>query len=292
MTIEFKDGSSASADLVIGCDGIHSVLRSQFYTDNPRYSGRICYRGLVPISEIEPFWPFKSYTVSWLGPDRHYLVYPVSQNKVLNIVAFVTAPESELAGLTESWTATGDRRDMLKAFEGFDETVQKVIALMPDHPSKWVLNDRDPLDQWVFAGGKVVLMGDAAHAMLPHQGAGSGQAIEDGYILARVLKDYLHAVTNDANVNGNEASNGDSVGGTSLQRFMELYQSVRLPRAQQAQSTARETGDIYEMQRADMVGKSYEECIPLVRDALKDRMKWIWSADIDDIYEKARATVR
>ena len=91
--------------------------------------------------------------------------------------------------MKESWTATGNRDDTLKAFENFDETIEKVIRLLPENPSKWVLNDRDPLDQWVFAGGKVVLMGDAAHAMLPHQGAGAGQAIEDGYILARALQD-------------------------------------------------------------------------------------------------------
>ncbi|KAF2097138.1 FAD/NAD(P)-binding domain-containing protein [Rhizodiscina lignyota] len=291
VTIQFKDGTSASADLVVGCDGIHSVLRSQFYTDNPRYSGRTCYRGLVPISQLESWWPLKTYSASWLGPDRHLLVFPISDNKTLNIVAFVATPESELGGLKESWTATGDRNDTLKAFEDFDETVRKVIGSMPERPSKWVLNDREPLDQWVFAGGKVVLMGDAAHAMLPHQGAGAGQAIEDGYILARAVQDHLRAVRSSSNGHAYGHSGDGKDDGASLQRYMGLYQSVRLPRAQQAQATARQAGEVYEMQRPDMVGKSYDDCLPLVRDALKDRMKWVWTADIDDAYEKARAAV-
>lgn len=278
LTIEFKDGSNATADLVIGCDGIHSSLRKQFCKDKPRYSGRICYRGLVPISKIESWWPLQSYSASWLGPDRHLLVFPISQNKTLNIVAFVATPEHELGDLKESWTATGDRADTLEAFQEFDATIRKVIELMPLQPSKWLLNDRDPLDQWVFAGGRVVLMGDAAHAMLPHQGAGAGQAIEDGYILGRSLQDYLasHQVVK---------WQGDA-STKALELYMHLYQSIRLPRAQRAQETARQAGEVYEMQREDMVGKSYDECLPLVRDALKDRMNWVWTEDIDQAYEK------
>lgn len=165
MTLKFRDGTEASADLVVGCDGIHSTLRSQFSADHPRYSGRIAYRGLVSISELQSWWPFPSYSTSWLGPDKHFLVFPISRNTLLNIVAFVTTDESALGGLKESWTATGHREDLARDFESFDGTVRRIISLMPENPSKWVLNDREPLDRWVFAGGKVVLMGDAAHAV-------------------------------------------------------------------------------------------------------------------------------
>lgn len=165
MTLRFADGTEALADLVVGCDGIHSTLRSQFSSDNPRYSGRVAYRGLVPIDKIKPWWPFHTYSVSWLGLGKHFLVFPISRNRTLNIVAFVSTGEKELGGLKESWTATGDRDDLAKDFDGFESTVRKIISLMPQHPSKWVINDRDPLDQWVFASGKVVLMGDAAHAV-------------------------------------------------------------------------------------------------------------------------------
>lgn len=170
VLIEFADGTDATANLVVGCDGIHSAVRSQFIADNPMYSGRIAFRGLVPIRELESFWPLPTYSASWLGKDKHCLMFPISQNKTLNIVAFVATEKADLGDLKESWTATGSRAEVMKHFEGFEETVKRTLSLMGPHPSKWLLNDRDPLEQWVWLGGKVVLMGDAAHAMLPHQG--------------------------------------------------------------------------------------------------------------------------
>lgn len=170
VLFEFQDGTTATAELVIGCDGIHSAVRSQFVTDKPEYSGRIAYRGLVPISEIESWWGFDHYAVTWLGKNRHFLCFPISDNKLLNIVAFVAEKEEDLGDLRESWTAIGQRQDVFKAFDGFEERVQKVIQLMPEQPSKWLINDRKPLDQWIYLSGKVVLLGDAAHAMTPHQG--------------------------------------------------------------------------------------------------------------------------
>lgn len=168
--IEFQDGTVAPADLVVGCDGVHSIVRSQFASDKPEYSGHIAYRGLVPISEIKDWWGFDHYSVTWLGKNRHFLCFPIAGTETLNIVAFVAEKEENLGDLRESWTALGNRAELFEAFQGFEERVQKLIALMPEQPSKWLINDRQPLDQWVYQGGKVVLLGDAAHAMTPHQG--------------------------------------------------------------------------------------------------------------------------
>lgn len=227
----------------------------------------MCYRGLVPIKDLEAWWPFKSYSISWLGPDKHFLAFPISKNKTLNIVAFVYSDDERAL---ESWTATGHRSEVQKEFEGFDPTVRKTISFMNEFPSKWILNDRELLDQWVFGNGKIALMGDAAHAMLPHQGAGAGQAIEDGYILGLAIADYLAA-----------SSRGST---QTLEQWMQVYQDVRLPRAQKAQATARQAGQVYEMQTPEMKGKTYDDCLPLVRDSLKDRMGWIWTGDIEAEY--------
>jgi salicylate hydroxylase len=173
-TVRFADGSSASANLIVAADGIHSALRQQLAKgiDTPvHYSGRIAYRGLLPLSAVADDWPYDSYAVSWLGRDKHFLVFPISQNKTLNVVAFVTKPEAELGDLRESWSSTAPRSDLEAAFAGWEPTVQRIIRAMGPNPSKWKLNDRDLLGQWVYMGGKVVLAGDAAHAMLPHQGA-------------------------------------------------------------------------------------------------------------------------
>lgn len=155
---------------MIGCDGIHSTVRAQYAKDNPEYSGRIAYRSLVPISEIKDWWGFDTYAITWVGKNRHFLCTPVSQNRFLSVVAFVAETENNLGDLKESWTALGKKEDVFEAYKLFEERVQKVITLMPEQPSKWLINDRKPLDQWVYSGGKVVLMGDAAHAMTPHQG--------------------------------------------------------------------------------------------------------------------------
>ena len=146
----------------MGCDGIHSSIRSQFRSDNPRFSGRIAYRGLVPIRDLESWWPLPSYSASWLGPDKHFLVFPISKNTVLNIVGFVYSNDTEAK---ESWSSTGTREEVQAAFAEFEPTVRNTIALMNENPSKWVLNDRELLDQWVFGNGRIVLMGDAAHAV-------------------------------------------------------------------------------------------------------------------------------
>jgi salicylate hydroxylase len=94
----------------------------------------------------------------------------------LNVVAFVSIRKEALGSLKESWSATGQRSEVVEHFAGFDEPVRKIISLLSQTPSKWVLNDRNPIKQWAFMNGKVVLMGDAAHAMLPHQGKRCYQA--------------------------------------------------------------------------------------------------------------------
>lgn len=258
---------------MVGCDGIHSATRNQFIVDKPIFSGCIAYRGIVPIAEL-PDWPFNTYSIMWVAKHKHFLVFPISQNTQLNIVAFVTKPENEVADVVESWTSICDRQDVYEDFAGFDKPVQHLISLMPEQPSKWRLNDRLPLDQWHYMGGKIALLGDASHAMLPHLGAGAGQSIEDGWVLGRALSEYL-----SANPNKHFAT---------LETTAQLYQTVRLPRAQKTQATSRAAGNTYEMQTDDMVDKSFEECIPMIGERTRERMKWVWEEDLDAAYERVR----
>lgn len=170
VRIIFADGTTASANLAIACDGIHSTVRSQFTIDRPVYSGRIAFRGLVPMSAIATNWPYSSWTLSWLAPNKHFLVFPISQNQLLNVVAFVAKKESELGGLKESWKASAPRSQLEKEYAGWNNTVQRIIQAMPLNISEWKINDRELLSEWCYMGGKVVLSGDAAHAMVPQQG--------------------------------------------------------------------------------------------------------------------------
>lgn len=108
--------------------------------------------------------------MSWLGKNKHFLCFPISRNQILNVVAFVGKPENELGNLKESWTSTADRSELEAEYQGWDPTMQHIISCMEQKVGKWRINDRDLLEKWVYLDGKVVLLGDAAHAMLPHQG--------------------------------------------------------------------------------------------------------------------------
>lgn len=272
MEISFKDGTTAEADLLIGSDGIHSEVRKQFITGKALYSGKIAYRGVVPIDKLpKETWPGRSWSVIWMARHKHFLVFPISQSRSLNIVAFISKREDEIPDLRESWTSTCDRRELEADFGDCEETVQKVIQLMPERPSKWRINDHEPVPQWVFHDGKVVLLGDACHATTPHQGAGAGQAVEDGYILSKALSDWLSR--------GKEGS---------VKGWMELYQRIRLPRAQKVVTTSRQAGELYEFESPDLIDLPYDEAVPIVAERLQERLKWLWMEDLDAIYEKER----
>ena len=167
ITLHFADSTTATANLVIGADGIHSAVRAQFATDEPVYGGMIAYRATIPLSTLPSPWPFPTYSVLWIDRARHFLTFPISANKTLNIVAFVTKPAAEVADTVESWTASCPRAEVAADFAGFEETVQHIIRQMPDPSSKWRLNYREPLGQWVYWAGKVVLVGDSVSVPNP-----------------------------------------------------------------------------------------------------------------------------
>ncbi|KAK4941267.1 hypothetical protein LTR10_018803 [Elasticomyces elasticus] len=282
IRINFRDGSNAVADLVIGADGIHSAVRETYVSDKALYSGLISYRGVIDMDKISPWWKLP-VSVAWCRPGAHLLVYPISRDRLLTFVGFVTVPEEQLGTLGESWTSKGRREEFLRDMADFCEDARRVIELTPDVIDKWKINDRNPLDQWVFAGGHVVLLGDAAHALVPHQGAGAGQTIEDGYILARSLQQYFKAVKSYSGNDGNVAKPPREL----LKRLMTVYQDVRLPRAQRVQVTSREAGNLYEFHAPEYKGLSFEESLPVFKDKVIGRMKWIWEDDLDAAFERA-----
>ncbi|GAB7357079.1 hypothetical protein MBLNU459_g7893t1 [Dothideomycetes sp. NU459] len=273
VAMHFADSTAATANLVIACDGIHSNIRNQFVQDKPIYSGQVAYRATLPIDQIGE-WPFPTYSVAWCAKQKHMLVFPISNNKTLNVVAFVTKQEDQVQDIEESWTSVCERSEVEKDFASFEKNVQKIISLMPDQPSKWRINDREPLDRWYYFEGKVMLLGDAAHAMLPHLGAGAGQALEDAWVLGRTLGEHLH---------GSDPERLSTLSGCAAH-----YQAVRKPRAQKVQRTSRIAGDTYDMQAEDMLDKPYEECLPMMAERTAARMKWVWEVDLDEAYDNTK----
>ena len=201
----------ASADVVIGADGIHSTLRKAIAPDvEARFSGLCAFRCLVP-RERAPEMALRPVHSLWLGPGRHFVHYPISGGRLVNVVAIAPAGDWR----TESWTAEGSIADMRREFEGWDARVLQLIDSATD-TRRWALLDREPLQRWVQ--DKVALLGDAAHAMLPYYGQGAAQAIEDAEVLADCLRDATPA---------------------SAPQALQRYEAIRLPRASKVQLMSR-----------------------------------------------------
>jgi salicylate hydroxylase len=179
-TLAFADGETAGADVVIGADGIHSVIRAAFtQAVPPAYSGLSAFRALVPARDAPAFVRRPAQSL-WLGPSHHLVHYPVRAGEFINLVAM--APAGDYT--TESWTATATVEEFLAEFAGWDPRLTGLIRASAT-PGRWALLDRQPLRQWSF--GPVTLLGDAAHPMLPFFAQGAAQAIEDAAALARRL---------------------------------------------------------------------------------------------------------
>jgi salicylate hydroxylase len=180
-TVGFANGSTATADVVIGADGIHSVLQGFVVAPaEPVFSGVVAYRGLVPRLEDYPAGTIRM----WMGEGRHFLVFPVRAGQLLNYVGFV---QSDTA-VRESWSAQGDPAALAAHFAGWDPVIGQVIAAISGPGGsgfQWGMYDRVPLPRW--STGRLTLLGDAAHPMLPHLGQGANQALEDAVVLATLL---------------------------------------------------------------------------------------------------------
>jgi salicylate hydroxylase len=177
--VTFANGASAEGHVVVAADGIHSALQPHVVPPSkPVFHGKISYRGLVSRERLAD-WPMDRWLM-WAGPSKHFLVFPVRHGTMVNYVGFVPTDEE----MKESWSAPGDPQVLRDAFEGWDPRIGQVLAQV-DKTFRWALYDRDPLPTW--SKGRLTLLGDAAHPMLPHLGQGANQSIEDGMALATIL---------------------------------------------------------------------------------------------------------
>jgi salicylate hydroxylase/6-hydroxynicotinate 3-monooxygenase len=185
VTLKFADGSCASADVVVGADGVHSVVRDIIVgPDAPIHKGRIAYRAVFPAELMKGRDIGRSRT-KWWGVDRHIVIYYTTS--ACSEVYFITSVPEPAEWLTrESWSAKGDVSELRAAYAGFHPDVRAVLEACPDC-HKWAILEREPLARW--SRGHVVLLGDAAHPMTPYMAQGGATAIEDAAVLARCLAD-------------------------------------------------------------------------------------------------------
>jgi salicylate hydroxylase len=166
--------------VVVGADGVHSVIRP--HVAGPvrgRYSGTVGYRGLVPV-EAMPSLPDPTPLQFWAGPGRHLLHYAIDGGRTVNFLAVVRVPE----WTHDTWMEECEVGDAVEAFAGWHPAATEMVS-GTDVGARWALHDLAPLKRWHT--DRVVLIGDAAHAMVPHQGQGANQTIEDAIALADCL---------------------------------------------------------------------------------------------------------
>ncbi|GHH10092.1 FAD-dependent monooxygenase [Streptomyces lanatus] len=178
--VGFADGSRVEADIVIGADGVHSVVRGALAEpEPPEYSGICAFRTVVP-AHTAPDFALRPAQTLWLGPGRHFVHYPIAGGSAVNVVA--VAPAGDFTD--ESWSTKADVGEFQAEFAGWDPRVTELITA-GDVPGRWALLERAPLRQWSV--GTVTLLGDAAHPMFPFFAQGAAQSIEDAAVLARCL---------------------------------------------------------------------------------------------------------
>lgn len=183
VTAAFSNGASVEGDLLVACDGVRSTMRAGLIKDGEaRFRGQVAWRGLVPASGL-PERATDRASVVWIGEDRHIVQYVLRGGSLVNYVAIAVQEE----WVQEGWNRPAGLEEVREEFAGWHADVQSLLAATPaDALYKWGLFDRDPLEQWVY--GRIALLGDAAHPMLPFMAQGSAMAIEDAAILARCLE--------------------------------------------------------------------------------------------------------
>jgi 2-polyprenyl-6-methoxyphenol hydroxylase-like FAD-dependent oxidoreductase len=222
-SVSFANGATASGDIVIAADGIHSELRHYAAPPSrPVFHGSVAYRGVLPHSVI-PDWPTDRWLM-WLGKARHFLTFPVRAGELINYVGFVPAD----AEMKESWSAPGDPDVLRREFEGWDPRIGSLLSQV-QKTFRWALYDREPLPNWTT--GRLTLLGDAAHPMLPHLGQGANQSIEDGMALATILA---------------------GAGPANAPAALLAYERLRRERVAAVQRGARENGMRYDSSYSDL----------------------------------------
>lgn len=221
--VSFANGATAEGDIVVAADGIHSELRHYAAPPSrPVFHGSVAYRGVLP-HQLIPHWPTDRWMM-WLGKARHFLTFPVRAGELINYVGFVPAD----AEMKESWSAPGDPGMLRSEFEGWDPRIGALLSQV-QKTFRWALYDREPLPAWTT--GRLTLLGDAAHPMLPHLGQGANQSIEDGMALATIL----------ARVDSNNAPTA-----------LLAYERLRRERVAAVQRGARENGMRYNSSYTDL----------------------------------------
>jgi len=243
VRVSTEGGANFSGDVLVGCDGIHSAIREQLFgPDAPRFTGCVAWRATVPV-DILPPGHVRPVASNWIGQGGHFVHYYVRRGELVNCVGVMERG----AWQAESWSSAGAITEFINDFSGWHEDLQILMQAAEDC-FQWGLFDRDPMPQW--GDGRVTLLGDACHPMLPFMAQGAVMAIEDAYTLAQCL------AANESNLPG----------------ALSHYEALRKERTTVVQKMSRD--NIQFFHRADI--PNLEARMAGHRDA----HRWLYSFDV------------
>lgn len=217
IILHWADGSRDSADLVVGADGIKSVVRQYVSPDaSPVFTGNSAFRGLAKTADLDLLPEPRSFT-DWMGNGMHVLNFPVGKNfEYQTIVVFMDGPEK---WQDESWRVPADAKSVRSHFTGWHPAVGQLLEHV-NLAERWGMFQVSQMSSWYR--GRAVLIGDAAHGMMPHHGQGAISSFEDAVALAHILNDSAT---------------------TSIAGGLERYEQERKGRGEKIQQSSRRLND-------------------------------------------------
>lgn len=220
VSVTLESGETLSGDILIGADGLHSAIRAQMLgPDKPRFTGNMAWRAVVPTDTLGDHAP-RPVATAWMGEGRHAVTYLLRGGALANFVGVVETDEQS----TEQWDASGDKAKARRDFAGWHPTITTLID-KAEHIYKWPLYDRAPLPRW--ADGRVALLGDSAHPMLPFMAQGAAMAIEDSWAVMASLSEAI-----------------------APQIALKHYEASRLPRTSRVQAASRANAKTFHQRTA------------------------------------------
>ncbi|MDH7973641.1 FAD-dependent monooxygenase [Sphingomonas sp. AR_OL41] len=249
--LHFEDGTHVEGDVLIGADGVKSVVRkSLFGDDETNFTGMIAWRAVIPMERL-PQHMRGMVGWTWIGPGGHLVNYPLRGGKLMNMIGTIERHDWRV----ESWNMEGDIEECASDFAGWHEDVQTLIRAAPK-VLKWAFMERPPRQQWSL--GQASLLGDAAHATLPFLAQGAVMSIEDGVILGRCLDKYSDPV-----------------------EALKKYEDARVERTSLMVRGAKEnTARFHESALATEEGAVKHMESEWSRDPIHDRYDWLYRYDV------------
>ncbi|KAL7621713.1 hypothetical protein AAE478_009040 [Parahypoxylon ruwenzoriense] len=271
VSLHFRDGTVDKADIVVGCDGIHSRVRQLILGESnsasyPSYTNKYCFRTLVPMDNARAALGDERTVVRFFynGPGAHCVTYPVAQGQFLNLLLVISDPNPWCTE-DDKHTAPGEKAEAIQAYADWHPHVRALVELLPEELQKWAIFDMFEKPAPCYYQGNVAIAGDAAHAAGPHLGSGAGFGIEDALVLATVLE----AANEKFHIQSRELKRH------LCHAALATYNAVRYERTQWLIGATRDAGALFHWQYS-AVGNDPEKFLP----EISSRFHTIWDYDI------------